>query len=65
MIHPYLPDPTHNRNPVQPVNIPDTDITLCGCEQCCNTRQDITNRLPPIIDTLPKEDAEDHDTDTQ
>jgi hypothetical protein len=63
MIDPYMPDPTHRANPVKPVTIPGTDITMCGCDGCVNTRQDWTDRQPPLIDSLDERDAEDETPD--
>lgn len=65
MIDPYKPDPAHSKNPVKPVTLPGTDITMCGCDPCVNARQDWTDRQPPLLAELDPNDGEDNDEHNQ
>lgn len=59
MIDPYGQPPGHISNPVQPVTIPGTTITLCACDDCHEVRQRWTDRQTPLAELLDSRDDSD------
>lgn len=50
---------SHRINPILPVQIPNTDLILCGCEDCTQERQQWTDNQPPLLASLDPHDEED------
>lgn len=63
MIAPYLPNPTHTRQPLKPISlfIGDKAVTFCACDDCREARSRIMESREQLTNSLDDRDKEDED----